>query len=60
VVLRPISEVLPTTHAFAAGRSLATGSGMPWDEFWLAAGTTTALTAVARLFRRRGYVTHYS
>ncbi|MDX6256062.1 MAG: type transport system permease protein [Frankiales bacterium] len=68
VVLRPISEVLPTTHAFAAGRSLATGSGMPWDEFWLAAGTTTALTAVAlaylvwmlRLFRRRGYVTRYS
>jgi ABC-2 type transport system permease protein len=68
VLLRPISEALPTTHAFAAGRALATGKGMPWDEFWLAAGTTAVLTAVAlaylawmlRLFRRRGYVTRYS
>jgi hypothetical protein len=41
---------------------------MPWDEFWLAAGTTAALTVVAfaylvwmlRIFRRRGYVTRYS
>jgi ABC-2 type transport system permease protein len=67
-VLRPISEVLPTTHAFAAGRSLASGHGMPYDEFWLAAGTTVALTAVGlayltwmlRIFRARGYVTRYS
>jgi ABC-2 type transport system permease protein len=67
-VLRPISEVLPTTHAFAAGRALATGKEMPWGEFWLAAGTTAALTVVAlayliwmlKLFRRRGYVTRYS
>jgi ABC-2 type transport system permease protein len=68
VVLRPISEALPTTHAFAAGRSLATGNGMRWSELWLAAGTTFALTAIAlayltwmlRIFRRRGYVTRYS
>jgi ABC-2 type transport system permease protein len=67
-LLRPISQALPTTHAFAAGRSLATGDGMPWGQFWLAAGTTAALTVVAlayltwmlRLFRRRGYVTRYS
>jgi ABC-2 type transport system permease protein len=68
VLLRPISEALPTTHAFVAGRALATGKGMPWGEFWLAAGTTAVLAAIAlaylawmlRLFRRRGYVTRYS
>jgi ABC-2 type transport system permease protein len=66
--LRPISEVLPTTHVFAAGRSLATGDGMPWGEFWIAVGLTVILTGIAlaylvamlRLFRRRGYVTRYS
>jgi ABC-2 type transport system permease protein len=68
VGLRPISEALPTTHAFAAGRALATGLPMPWDQLWLAAGTTVALTVVAfaylvwmlKIFRRRGYVTRYS
>ena len=67
-VLRPISEALPTTHAFAAGRALATGHPMPWGELWLAAGTTVVLTAIAlayltwmlRIFRRRGFVTRYS
>jgi ABC-2 type transport system permease protein len=67
-VIRPISELLPTTHAFAAGRELIDGGPMPWGELAQAAvGTLVAvLGALAfvawmlRLFRRRGYVTRYS
>jgi ABC-2 type transport system permease protein len=66
--IRPISELLPTTHAFAAGRELLDGGPMPWGELAQAAiGTLVAvLGALAfvawmlRLFRRRGYVTRYS
>jgi ABC-2 type transport system permease protein len=66
--IRPISELLPTTHAFAAGRELLDGGPMPWAELAQAAiGTLVAvLGALAfvawmlRLFRRRGYVTRYS
>jgi ABC-2 type transport system permease protein len=66
--IRPISELLPTTHAFAAGRELIDGGPMPWGELAQAAGGTLvavlgALAFVAwmlRLFRRRGYVTRYS
>jgi ABC-2 type transport system permease protein len=66
--LRPISELLPTTHAFAAGRALIDGGPMPWGELTQAAvgtlvGTAAALAFVAwmlRLFRRRGYITRYS
>jgi ABC-2 type transport system permease protein len=67
-VARPLSELLPTTHAFAAGRALVDGGPMPWGELGLAAagtlvGTLAALAFLARmlrLFRRRGYVTRYS
>jgi len=66
--VRPISELLPTTHAFAAGRDLIDGGPMPWGELALAAvGTLVAVAAalafvawMLRLFRRRGYVTRYS
>jgi ABC-2 type transport system permease protein len=66
--VRPISELLPTTHAFAAGRDLIDGGPMPWGELTLAAvGTLVAVAAalafvawMLRLFRRRGYVTRYS
>jgi ABC-2 type transport system permease protein len=66
--IRPISELLPTTHAFAAGRALIDGGPMPWGELAQAAvgtlvGTAAALAFVAwmlRLFRRRGYITRYS
>ena len=66
--IRPISELLPTTHAFAAGRELLDGGPMPWAELAQAAiGTLVAvLGALAfvawmlRLFRRRGYITRYS
>jgi ABC-2 type transport system permease protein len=66
--LRPVALLLPTTHAFAAGRALLDGQAMPWRLLGLAAGTAVlaAALAVALLaralvtFRRRGYVTRYS
>jgi ABC-2 type transport system permease protein len=66
--LRPVSELLPTTHAFAAGRALIDGGPMPWGELAQAAVGTLVATAAAlafvawmlRLFRRRGYITRYS
>jgi ABC-2 type transport system permease protein len=66
--IRPVSELLPTTHAFAAGRDLIDGGPIPWDELALAAVGTLVVTAAAlafvawmlRLFRRRGYITRYS
>jgi ABC-2 type transport system permease protein len=67
-VLRPISLLLPTTHAFSAGRSLVDGHGMDWGELGLAALTTLLVSAAAcaflarmlRTFRERGYVTRYT
>jgi ABC-2 type transport system permease protein len=67
-ILRPIGEVLPTTHAFAAGRAFAMGAPTPWHELGLAAGGTGAMLLVAfaylvwmlRIFRARGFVTRYS
>jgi ABC-2 type transport system permease protein len=66
--VRPFSELLPTTHAFAAGRDLIDGGPVPWGELALAAVGTLVAAAAAlafvawmlRLFRRRGYVTRYS
>lgn len=66
--LRPIGQALPTTHAFAAGRVLAAGGPMPWNELGLACAGTVALLAVSlaylgwmlRIFRMRGFVTRYS
>jgi ABC-2 type transport system permease protein len=67
-VVRPFSTLLPTTHAFAAGRRLAEGGPTPWGELGLAAAGTVVVMAGAlaflawmlRLFRRRGYVTRYT
>jgi ABC-2 type transport system permease protein len=66
--VRPVSLLLPTTHAFAAGRALIDGGPMPWGELGLAAaGTVVAAGAglafvawMLRLFRQRGYITRYS
>jgi ABC-2 type transport system permease protein len=46
-VVRPLSELLPTTHAFAAGRALVDGGAMPWGELGLAAAGTVVVTAGA-------------
>jgi ABC-2 type transport system permease protein len=67
-LLRPVAAVLPTTYAFAAGRELLDGGGVPWDQIGLAAATSVMLTVVVlayllwmlRLFRERGYITRYS
>jgi ABC-2 type transport system permease protein len=67
-LFRPISVLLPTTHAFAAGREVIEGNGTPWGQLGLAAATTVLCGAVAvaflghmlTTFRRRGYVTRYS
>jgi ABC-2 type transport system permease protein len=66
--IRPVSALLPTTHAFAAGRELIDGGPMPWGQLALASAGTLVAAAGAlafvawmlRLFRRRGYVTRYS
>jgi ABC-2 type transport system permease protein len=66
--LQPVAAVLPTTHAFAAGRVLVDGGPMPWHELGLAAVTTAVMTvatlaflvAMLRAFRRRGYITRYT
>ena len=66
--LRPLADVLPTTHVFTVGRALTAGGGMPWRELALATAGTAGLVAAAlafllwmlRLFRARGYVTRYS
>lgn len=68
VVVRPISQLLPTTHAFAAGRALLDGGGTDWHELRLAALATVGTVALAtlflarmlKLFRTRGYVTRFS
>jgi ABC-2 type transport system permease protein len=67
-VLRPLALALPTTHAFAAGRAVLDGEGIPWTELELATVTTILVGALAfvflvkmlQLFRSRGYVTRYS
>jgi ABC-2 type transport system permease protein len=66
--LQPIASVLPTTHAFAAARTVLAGEPLPWDH--VVAGSVGALVAAAgglafvvhmlAVFRRRGYVTRYS
>lgn len=67
-VLQPIAKVLPTTHAFAASRSVLDGGGVPWGRLGMAGLATLGLAAVGlvwvvamlRIFRKRGYVTRYS
>lgn len=64
--LQPVSAVLPTTHAFAAGRALLAGHSI-WSELRLAALTGGAFCVAAvtfavlmlRLFLRRGYISRY-
>jgi ABC-2 type transport system permease protein len=67
-VVQPVAHVLPTTYAFAAGRAVAAGQPMPWDQFAIGAVGSAGLAVLAlvyvtwmlRVFRRRGYVTRYS
>jgi ABC-2 type transport system permease protein len=66
--LRWVSGLLPTTHAFAAARTVLDGGAIPWDRLGVSAvGTAAALAlsgwfgaSMLRAFRARGFVTRYS
>ena len=67
-VLQPISQALPTTHAFVAVRTVLDGDPIPWNELAIAAVGCVAISAaglwfVAHMlgtFRKRGFVTRFS
>jgi ABC-2 type transport system permease protein len=67
-VLQPLAEALPTTHAFAALRSLVDHHGSDWSQLAIAAiGVAVMLAlsmaflvAMLRTFRERGYITRYT
>ncbi len=67
-VLQPIARVLPTTHLFAAARTLLDGGAMPWGQLgWALLGCIVAslcgvayITRMLGVFRRRGFVTRFS
>lgn len=66
--LRPVSALLPSTHAFTAARTVLDGDPFPWDRMVVAAaGLAAAVPAAAafllrmlKVFRHRGYITRYS
>lgn len=67
-VMRPVSELLPSTHALIAARAVLDGNALPWDELAKAGIGLVVLIPLSmmylnwmlRTFRRRGYVTRYS
>ena len=67
-VVRPLALLLPTTHAFDAGRALVDGRGMQWDQLGIAAASTVMMGLIAviflsqmmKMFRRRGYISRYT
>ena len=66
--LRPISQLLPSTHALIAARQVLGGRPLPWSELGDAAVALAVLIPLSiaylnwmlRTFRKRGYVTRYS
>ncbi|MGZ6925093.1 MAG: ABC transporter permease [Acidimicrobiia bacterium] len=66
--LQPVSQALPTTHAFAALRGLVDGNALAWSQIGIATAETAAFAALAlwflvrmlRIFRRRGYITRFT
>ena len=67
-VLQPLAQVLPSTHAFTALRTVLAGQPLPWDEIrvGLIGGVVFVLLGFAyawlclRTFRKRGFVTRFS
>jgi ABC-2 type transport system permease protein len=65
---RPISELLPSTHALIAARTVLDGNPLPWRELAKSAASLIVLIPLSmaylnwmlRTFRSRGYVTRYS
>ncbi|HZQ84219.1 MAG TPA: hypothetical protein VFA83_05255, partial [Acidimicrobiales bacterium] len=66
--LRPVAQVLPSTHAFIAARAVLDGSPLPWHELGYAGIGLVVLIPVAllylrhmlRVFKTRGYITRYT
>jgi ABC-2 type transport system permease protein len=66
--IQPIARVLPTTHAFAAARTLVDGDPLPWNEvvagaigaFVVAIAGMAFLVRMLGVFRSRGYITRFS
>ena len=66
--LQPLAEILPTSRAFEATRTVLAGEAVPWGD--LAVGLVGAVVAAGlsvvfvvrmlRVFRARGYVTRFS
>ncbi len=67
-VLRPIAEVLPTTHVFAAARAVIAGHPLPLGQLAVAAIGSVVLGAAAvvflirmlAVFRKRGYISRHT
>jgi ABC-2 type transport system permease protein len=66
--LQPISRALPTTHVFAAARTVLAGGGIPWSQLGLAAAGTVVLVALSiifllrmlAIFRQRGFISRHT
>jgi ABC-2 type transport system permease protein len=66
--LRPLSQVLPSTHAFEAARTILDGDPMPWRKLGYSVAALVVFIPLAvvhllrtlRMFRMRGYITRYS
>jgi len=67
-VVQPLARILPTTHAFAAARTVLDGGAVPWNDLAWAYIGSAALIALGcwfiswmlATFRRNGYVTRFS
>jgi ABC-2 type transport system permease protein len=67
-IMQPLARIMPTTHAFAALRSLVDDKGVAWGQLAIAAIgsimlmllSLAYLLAMLRRFRQRGYITRYT
>lgn len=67
-LVRPVSALLPSTHAFEAARTLLDGHPLAWERIAMAGAGLAVIAPAAvafalrmlRTFRLRGYVTRYS
>jgi len=66
--LQPVARALPTTHLFAAARTVLDGRPLPWAELGVAAAGSVVAAAAAAVFvvrmlatfRRRGFISRYT
>jgi ABC-2 type transport system permease protein len=67
-LLQPLARLLPTTHIFAAARTVVEGDPVPWSQ--VAIGAVMAVVAAVlsavflgrmlATFRRRGYISRHT